>query len=162
MTLDDLENNMAVMMKAFRVDYKLERLIKSITFQFIVPDFGLVATGMVASEYKIISDSVIQEYPDYRKIYIAHTDNFMEKKEDVLWALMRGGYIKWLRSQYQRDFKNLVVMQEFGKKIINKRLEVWDGQTRYNYLIRYNEDAKVQPATYMLSIDPSFFDYMPE
>lgn len=162
MTFDELETSTAVMLKAFRVDYKTDRLIKSISFQCVVHQFGTVVTGLVGSEYKLVSDSVIQAYPDFRKVYIAHTDNMMEKKDEVLWALMQGGYMSWIRTNYPRDFKNLVTMQEFGKKIINRRLEIWNDQASYRYLIDYNKAALRQPATYMLSIDPSFFDYMPE
>ena len=163
MKLDDLEVESSLMLKAFKVDYKIDRLIGAISFQLVVRQFGTVVTGFDSSEYKLVSDSVNQAYPDYRKVYIGHTDNMVEKKDEVLWALMRGGYISWLRQQYARDFKNLVTMHhEFGKKIINKRLDVWDNKARYQYLIEYNQAALTQPATYMLSIDPSFFDYMPE
>lgn len=162
MTIDELEVEIAVMLKAFKVRSKVDRLISSISFQFVVPRFGIVVTGFVGSEYKLVSDSVVQAYPDFRKVYIAHTDNMMEKKDEVLWALMQGGYMGWLRTEYGRDFRNLVIMREFGKKIINKRLEMWDNKARYMYLIEYNNAALAQPATYMLSIDPSFYDYMPE
>lgn len=162
MTFDELETATAVMLKAFRLSYKTDRLIKSISFQCVVNQFGTVVTGLIGSEYKLVSDSVVQAYPDFRKVYIAHTDNMMEKKDEVLWALMRGGYISWIRSNFPRDFKSLITMQEFGKKIINKRLEIWDEQARYRYFIDYNRAALRQPATYMLSIDPSFFDYMPK
>lgn len=162
MTLDELETAIAVMLKAFRVNYKTDNLIKSISLQYVVHQFGVVVTGFLGSEYKIVSDSVAQAYPDFRRVYIAESDSLLEKKDEVLWDLMRGGYMCWLRANYQRDFKNLMTMQEFGKKIINKRLEVWNNQARYRYFIDYNTAALRQPATYMLSIDPSFFDDMPE
>jgi len=162
MIFDELEASLTMMMNAFRVGYKLDRIIKSISVQFVVHQFGLVVIGFIASEYKIILDSVNQKYPDYRKIFISNEDNLLEKKDEVLWALSQGGYLKWLRSKYSRDFKNLVVMQEFGRKIIEQRLRIWNKSMKYNYLIEYNESALRQPATYMLSIDPSFYDFMPE
>lgn len=162
MTLDELETELAVMMRAFKVGCKVDRLISTISIQFVSLQFGTVVTGFLGSEYKLVSDSVSQTYPDFRKVYIAHTDSLLEKKDEVLWALMQGGYMNWLRTEYQRDFKNLITFQEFGKKIINKRLSMWEGKARYKYLIQYNESALRQPATYILSIDPSFYDYMPE
>jgi hypothetical protein len=162
MTLDELESELSVMVRAFRVNYKLDRLISTISIQFVVHQFGTVITGLLGSEYKLVSDVVNQAYPDHRKVYIAHNDSLLEKKDEVLWALMRGGYIAWLRTEYPRDFKNFVTFQEFGKKIINKRLDVWAGKARYKYLIDYNTMMLNQPATYVLSIDPSFYDYMPE
>lgn len=162
MTIDELEAEVAVMLRAFKVHSKTDSLISSISFQFVVPQFGTVVTGFVSSEYKLVSDSVVQAYPGFRKVYIAHTDSMIEKKDEVLWALMQGGYMSWLRTEYARDFRNLMTMREFGKKIINKRLEIWDNKERYKYLIDYNNAALNQPATYMLSIDPSFFDYIPE
>jgi len=162
MTLDELEIELTVMLRAFRVGYKVDRLISAISVQFVIPQFGVVVTGLVASEYRLVSESVAQAYPDYRKVYIAHSDSLLEKKDEVLWALMRSGYMSWLRKEYARDFKNLVTMQEFGKKIILQRLEFWGEEARYRYLVAYNKIALAQPATYMLSTDPSFYDYMPE
>lgn len=162
MTFDELETALGVMLKAFRVNYKIDRLIKAISVQFVAVDFGVVITGFVAEEYKLVKDSTEQAYPDHRRIYIAHSDNMLEKKDDVLWALMQSGYMHWLRTEYNRDFRNFVIMQEFGKKIINKRLEIWADQAKYRYLVNYNKSALTQPATYMLSIDPAFYDYMPE
>lgn len=162
MTLDELETQLKVMLHAFRVGYKIDRLIKSITFQFVVNDFGLVVSGVVGGDCKLISSSVEQAFPNYRKIFILDTDNLLEAKDRVLWALMQGGYVSWLRDTYYRDFKNIITMQEFGKKIINQRLKIWAGKEKYKYLIEYNESALRQSATYMLSIDPSFYDYMPE
>jgi len=64
MIFDELEASLTMMMNAFRVGYKLDRIIKSISVQFVVHQFGLVVTGFIASEYKIILDSVNQKYPD--------------------------------------------------------------------------------------------------
>jgi len=162
MTLEELETHIEIMLRAFKVSYKIERIIKNITFQFIVNDFGLIVSGIIGADQKLIASSVNQLFPNYRNIYISELDNLLEEKDRVLWALMQGGYISWLRSTYNRDFKNIITMQEFGKKIINQRLKIWAGKEKYKYLIEYNESALRQSATYMLSIDPSFYDYMPE
>jgi hypothetical protein len=162
MTFDELETALGSMLKAFRVNFKTEHLIRSISVQHLVSEFGLVVVGFVAGEYQIVEASTDQAYPNYRKIYISHLDNLIEKKDEVLWALMRGGYMKWLRNQYAREFYNIISMNELGKKIINKRLEIWGGLAKHQYLINYNQLALRQTTSYILSMDPSFYDFMPE
>jgi hypothetical protein len=160
--IEELEEKIATMLYAFRVEYAVYRLIKSISVQCLVPLFGTLVCGLNRADYKLVDDSVKQAYPDWRVVYITTFDSMLEKKDEVLWALMRGGYMKWIRMNYPTAFTQLVVMQGFGNKIINQRLKIWDGRSKYKFLIEDNEDAKKYPATYVLATDPGFFDHMPE
>lgn len=161
-TMKELEDEITIMMHALRVDYKVIRLIKSISVQFLVEQFGTIVCGISRPDYKIVDDQMKQSYPGYRVVYITTFDSMLEKKEETIFALMCGGYMRWIRSEYSRAFNELIVMQEFGKKIINQRLKVWGEEPKYRYWVEENEYAKRQSATYILSLDPSFYDYVPE
>ena len=47
------------------------------------------------------------------------------------------------------------------RKIIKERLKVWDNAPKYRFLIDENEAALREATTYVLSVDPAFFDSMP-
>jgi hypothetical protein len=84
-----------------------------------------------------------------------------EKTDEIIWDLMRAGYMTWIRKNYPRQFKQLIVESNFGTKIIKKRLKIWDNEPRFRFLIEENEAALNQSAVYLLSIDPGFYDFMP-
>lgn len=161
-TMKELEDEITIMMYALRVDYKIVRLIKGISVQFVVEQFGTIVCGISRADYKIVDDQIKQSYPGWRIVYITTHDNLLEKKEETIFALMCGGYMRWIRAEYHRAFTELIVMQEFGKKIIDQRLKIWAEKPKYRHWIEENEYAKRQPATYILSLDPSFYDGMPE
>lgn len=160
--MTELEDAIIIMLHALRLDYKVDRVIKGISVQFVIKQFGTIVCGLHRQDYKLVDDQVKQSYPDWRVIYITTFDNMLEKKEEVIWKLMEGGYMRWVRTTYPRPFNELVVMQEFGKKIIKRRLEIYKNKPRYNFLVEDNEDAINYPATTILSWDPGFYDYMPE
>lgn len=162
MTMVELEDAIVIMMHALRVDYKVDRVIKGISFQFVVEQFGTIVCGLNRQDYKLVDNQIKQSYPGWRVVYITTFDNMLEKKEETIWKLMEGGYMRWVRLTYPRPYTELIVMQEFGKKIINKRLEIYKDKPRYRFLIEDNEDAKHYPATSILSWDPGFYDSMPE
>lgn len=162
MILEELESEIKIMLYAYKVESKVYRLIKSVSVQFVVEQFGVIVCGINREDYKIITDQVNQDFPDYRVVYITGSDNMLEKKDDVLWELMKGGYIKWVRMNYPRTFNDSIVRGNLGNKIINQRLKIWNDRPKYRFLIEDNEYAKVNSASFIFSIDPSFFDYMPE
>lgn len=161
-TMTELEDALIQMMHALRVNYKVDRVIRGISVQFVIEQFGTIVCGINRQDYKLVDDQIKQSYPDWRVVYITTFDNMLEKKEEVIWKLMEGGYMRWIRLTYPRPFTELVVMQEFGKRIIDRRLEVYSNKPKYRSLIEDNEDAKNHPATTILSWEPGFYDYMPE
>jgi len=128
MTIEDLENEIEIMLHAFRVNAKVVRLIKTISVQFVVEQFGTIVCGVNRPDYKLVADQIEQDYPDYRVVYIVSEDNMLEKKDEVLWALMRGGYMKWIRVTYPRTFNESIIRGNFGNKIITQRLKIWNNK----------------------------------
>lgn len=96
-----------------------------------------------------------------RTFIISTANDFQEKKDSFIWELMKSGYLRWFRMEYPRQFKDLIVNQNFGNKIIKKRLELWDNKDKFKYFI---EESKLYTASlgYVLTLDPSFFDVIPE
>lgn len=164
MLLSDLKIEITTILKALRVpcvkpeddNYSLQYL------QYEIPKFGVLVCGVKALDYTMARDLIEKQYVDWRIVYMTPSDNLLEKKEELIWKLMRSGYMTWIRETYPRQFKALIVFQEFGKKIINNRLKIWDDKQKYTYLINRNKEVKDISAQYILTQDTSFFDMMPE
>jgi hypothetical protein len=97
---------------------------------------------------------------DNRFVYIKPDDILQDKKMEVFWELMKSGYMHYLRIEYPRTFKDLIINRGWDRKIIEKRLELYNDKPRYQYLIQINKDALRESASYILSIDPGFFDFL--
>ena len=91
---------------------------------------------------------------------ISSNDNFEEKKMEVMWELMRSGYMHYLRTEHSNTFKQMMNFHNWDRKIIERRLELYGDDPKYNYLRGLNQWALKQSASYLLSIDPGFFDFL--
>jgi len=162
MTIEQLESDISVILSSLRVDYKKMSVIKEVSVQFIVEEFGTIICGLNRADYLLVSKTIEKQFGSgWRIVYLSLQDSLLEKKDEVIWDLMRGGYIRYIRNKYPRQFRELIVMQNFGRKIIEQRLKVWNNEPKFNFLIEENKAALKEAFTYILSIDPSFFDYMP-
>ena len=162
MSLDELEADIKTMISSFRLTANKATLLREASFQFIIEEFGVIICGINRADYTMVRESINTRFGDgWRVVYVSVQDPLLEKKDDILWELMRGGYIQHIRSKYPRQFRELVVMQNFGKKIIDKRLAVWGDTPKYRYLVDENKAALKEASTYILSINPGFYDYMP-
>lgn len=160
-SLDELESEIITILRAFKVDFKKNNLVKHVSVQFIVEDFGLIICGVHRYEYTIVRDVVNDEYEGWSTLYVGTHDDLDKKRYDILWSLMRGGYLKHLRLNYPREFAAAITMEGLGQRIINQRLKIWRNRPKFKYLIEDNESAKKSAMSYLLSTEPSFFDYMP-
>ena len=89
-------------------------------------------------------------------------DILEEKRMEVIWELMKSGYMHYLRTEIPRTFKELIISKGWDKKIINKRLELYGDDPKYNYWRELNKWALKESSTYVLSVDPGFFDFLSE
>ncbi len=162
--MDELEAQLGAILNALRVDYKKLNLIKGVSTQFIMDSFGVIICGINRADYKLIADTVEDIYKGWRIIYITTQDNLLEKKEEIVWSLMRSGYLKWLRHNCtDSTFRNLMFDGNFANKIINERLKRWGDAPKYKYFREADEFAKGQGRiSEYLSKEPGFFDFMPE
>jgi hypothetical protein len=162
MTMDELKVNIGIILKSLRVTCKEISLVKDISFQFVIEDFGMIISGINRADYSIVKEAVDFHFKDWRSVYFTTFDDVIEMKESIVWELMRAGYMRWIRFNFPRQFNNLIVMEGFGRKIIDQRLKIYGGRPKYKFLIEDNEDAKNSADSYVLSIDPGFYDTMPE
>jgi len=162
--MDELEAQLGAILNALRVEYKKLNLIKNVSTQFVIENFGVIICGINRSDYKLIADTVEDIYKDWRIIYITTQDNLLEKKEEIVWSLMRSGYLKWLRHNYtDAQFRKLMFDGNFANKIVNERLKRWGDAPKYKYFKALDEFAKGQGRiSEYLSKEPGFFDFMPE
>ena len=163
MDLRELEDYISIMLSQLRVTFKKLNLIRGVSIQFIVEEFGLIICGIDRTCYTQVNEMIIKNFPDWRIVYITTNDNIAEKKDEVLWNLMRCGYMKWLRYTYPRQIKSIINGPEsLGQKIIRERLRIWAGKPKYKFLVNDNKVALENGVIRELTNDPSFFDYMPE
>lgn len=160
--MSELEEAIGVMLKALKLSSKKTVLVRGVSVQFAINDFGLIVCGINRPDYKIIDGMVRKAYKDWRVVYITTYDDMVEKKEEVIWELMKGGYLRWIRLNFPRQFQDFIIMHGFGRKIIEKRLKIWNNKPKYKFLIADNEDAFKNPETYILGTEQSFYDMIPE
>lgn len=93
-------------------------------------------------------------------IDIRPDDSFEEKKMEVIWKLVKSGYFHYLRTEVPRTFKAMITSQGWDKKIIKKRLNIYGDGPKYNYWKDLNKWALKESSTYVLAMEPGFFDYL--
>lgn len=163
MKLSELEAHVSIMLNQLRVPYKQISVIRNVTSQFVVEDFGVVVCCINRMDYKQVSDVVSEKFEGFRTLFITTNDTLSKAKDEVLWGLMRGGYLKWLRYNFKRNLINtLTGPDNLGHKIIKERLRIWADKPKYKFLIEDNIVALNNGVIRELNDDPGFFDYMPE
>jgi len=163
MELKELEEHVSIMLNQLKVSSKITNILRNVSSQFLIEDFGLIVCCINRVDYAQASNSINENFKDWRVIFITTNDNLLEVKDKVLWSLMRGGYMKWLRYTFPRQVKNtLIGIDNLGRKIIDERLRLWKNKPKYKFFIEDNLLALKNGVQRELVNDPSFFDYMPE
>ena len=128
--------------------------------QFKSDDFGTIVSVIQRADYGYIHEVVQRDFPGYRYVYVSTFDNLIEKRDEIIWSLMEGGYLIYIRQNFPRQFQQLIT-DGFGNKIIRERLRRWDNAPKFKFFIDENTEVMKIPVTMMLSREPAFFDYMP-
>jgi len=161
MDMVELEVGIETMLRALHAPFKKVVVMKDISVQFLIEDFGVMVCGINRVDYAEINEKVNTEYPGWRLVYITTNDDLVEVRYEVIWTLMQSGYMKWIRINFPREFKNLVIESGFGNRIIDERLKRWGDLPKHRFFIQDNISAKNTATNYVLTTEPSFFDYMP-
>jgi len=90
-------------------------------------------------------------HPDY---------TILKAKETIVFGLMKGGYFHYLRHNYKNTFSKMMAFEGWDKMIENERKRIYKDHPKYNYIRGLMEDAKREGSTYVLSMDPGFFDFI--
>ena len=160
LSMEELEGEIVITLRTLRVPFKKVSIVKNVSTQFICEDFGTIISAIDRDDYTFVKTAVMSAYPEYRYVFTSGHDNLLEAKDEIVWTLMQGGFMRYIRTQYPRQFNNLI-QEGFGFKIINERLRRWAGKPKYKFLIQENEKAKTVPTNMIITNDPAFFDYMP-
>jgi len=161
MDMVTLEQELDQMVRALKLRIKKTVLGRDSEIQYTVDDFCVFFCGIERMDYRSIDENLQNRFEGWRIVYVTTEDVMLVKKDEVIWELMRSGYMKWIRLNFPRDFGYLMSMQNFGNKIIDHRLKIWADQPKYKFIIEDNMSARELPANYVLSTEPAFFDYMP-
>lgn len=161
MSLRRTVTDVGTVLGALRVPYSVASVYKNITVQYVIGEFGVVVSVITPTDYGAISSKVEETFIGYRHIYVATNDNISDKRYEIIWELMRSGYMRWIRMSYGAQFPNILETDNLGGRIIEQRLKVWDNQPKHLYLINSNLEAQQIGFRRVLAEDPAFFDYMP-
>jgi hypothetical protein len=160
-SLKELQVEVDIMVSAFMLAYKRSKLANNLSDVFDIPELGVLIIGIDPLDYTYTLQKLVEKYEGYRYIILTCDDDLFVKKDEIIWELMRSGYLRLLRYKYQRQFNNLI-QQGFGRKIITERLRIWGNIQKYKYLVEENKQCLNVAAPYLVAQDPAFFDYMPE
>jgi len=156
----EMEAEVAITLQSLRVPIKKASVVPDASVQLISDDFGTIVSVINRADYGFVNRSVRGHYPDYRYVYVSTYDNLIEKRDEIIWALMAGGFMTYIRQNYPRQFQHLMT-DGFGNKIIRERLRRWNNKPMFKFLIEENTKAMDAPVTMVLATEPAFFDYMP-
>jgi len=160
-TLEELIDDTNIMVTTLRVPYRKVPLGTSIQGVFELEVIGVVIVCIFPEDYSFVLDKLEHKYKGYRYIFITTSDNMFEKKDEVIWDLMRSGYIRYIRINFPRQFTN-IIQQGFGQKIIGNRLKIWGDKAKYKFLVKEHKECLKASIPAVLNYDAAFFDYMPE
>ncbi len=161
MSLTRITYDVGIILGALRVSYNVTSIIKDITTQYVINDFGVVVSVIKAGDYAIVNEKLDSVLKHYRKVFVSEADDLSEKRYEIVWELMRSGYMRWLRYSYTSGFPNLIDTDNLGNRIIDERLRIWADKPKYKFFIEDNIEAKKSGFRRVLTQDPSFFDHMP-
>ena len=159
MLFDELTIEIELTLRLLRLQTNVEKYLSGKLKVYTIPMFGVRVYGISNFMQKELQEASLDN--SNRVFIVTTTDDIKKKKDLFIWELMKSGYLRWLRLTYPRQFKDLVVTQNFGNKIIKRRLELWGNKEKFKFLVEENKLYK-SAIGYALSLDASFFDMIPE
>ena len=130
--------------------------------QYSIKAFGVVVCVVDAENINFVANKLYEFFSGWRVLYVTSIKELEDKKNDLLWELARSGYLKWLRLTNYRRFYNLLNTSNLANKIIKKRLSIYGDKQKYAFLKQEDESALKTSTVHLLSMDPAFFDFVPE
>lgn len=163
MEVDELKDEIIVYLKILGIpEWEHLTLGHGAAHQFSIEQFGLVICIVEKEDIGLVATKLQDFFKDYRIIYVTPSEDLNAMKESILWDLTRGGYLRWLRVNYPRKFNQTVVEQGLGTRLLKKRISLYRNKPKYKFWIEEDQDALKIAASYITSIEPGFFDYLPE
>jgi len=161
-TVNELNIEVEIILNTLKIRFKKLNLFRDLSTIFVSEEFGTAVCCLNKEDYNYVISVIVEKYNEYRVIYAYTFENINDIRERIIWSFMRGGYIRYVRGNFPRQFTNLLIENDFARKIINERLIFWNKRPKYKFFIEENELALSLPVSVVLSRDSSFYDYMPE
>ena len=154
MNVEEVVQMLFVLVSQFNISYKQQNIGKSAIFE--IQKFGVKIVYLDGQEFdKRVLDGwyVAWIHPDY---------DLKEAREKIVWALVRGGYFHYLRTAYKKTFGSMISSQGWDRLLIEYRMKLFKNEPKYAYQREINEDAIKMSPSYLMSLDPGFFDWLVE
>ena len=120
---------------------------------FDIPQFG---TRVIYSVPYLESDE-----DDWYVVIAFPKHDVREVRENIIWAMAKGGFFNYLRTEYPNTFKQMLAGrsgEDWHQKIIKKRLEFFGDKPKYQYYRELNETYLRESSMAILSVDEGFYD----
>jgi len=130
--------------------------------QYAIKNFGVVVCVVDKENISFVASKLYDFFSGWRVIYVTSIEELSIKKDELLWELARSGYFRWLRLTNYRKFSSVLSTSNLANKIIKKRLSIYGNKQKYNFFRQEDESALKTSTVQLLSMDPSFFDFIPE
>lgn len=154
MNLEETKQILYVLLDQFNIDYKQQLYGNSAIFDVVKFGTKIVYLDGQTFDRKILDGwHVGWVHPDY---------TVTEAREKIVWALVRGGYFHYLRNNYKNTFAKLLSSQGWDRLLINYRLKQFKNDPKFNYLRDINSTALTTASSYVIAMDPGFFDWIIE
>jgi hypothetical protein len=154
MDANEVNRILFVLLSQYNVSFDMQTVGNSAVFE--VPRFGVKIIYLDGQEFdkKILEGwHIAWVHPDY---------STSKAREKIIWALVKGGYFHYLRHNYKKTFQRTLAFEGWDKSLIEERMRRYKDMPKYNYMREINDDAKHESPTYVLSIDPGFYDFIVE
>ena len=150
MKSDEVQQMLFVLLEQFKVKFSRQDIGDSSIYE--IPMFGVKIVYMDGQQYnKKILDGwyVAYIHPDF---------NEKESREKIVWALVRGGYFHYLRHNYKNTFHQMMHSQGWDRLLIGYRKKIYKETPKYSYWKTLNDEGLRVSSSYVLSMDPGFYD----
>jgi len=154
MTVDEVNRILFVLLSHYNIKFEVHTVGKSAIYE--VPKFGTKIVFLDGQEFdnKVLKNwHVAWVHPDY---------DAKKTREVIVFALVKGGYFHYLRNNYKNTFHRILTFEGWDKSLVKERLRKYGNKPKYNYFKEMNTDAKQESSTFVLSVDPGFYDFLTE
>ncbi|MHA2218640.1 MAG: hypothetical protein ACXACY_22175 [Candidatus Hodarchaeales archaeon] len=154
MTPGDVQQILFAVLTQYKVEFDETEAGDSVIYE--VPKFGVKIIYLDGQTFdKKILDGwhVVYVHPDYTA---------KKSKEKIVWALVKGGYFHYMRHNYKNTFSKILAFEGWDKALINERARRYKDLPKYSYFIEINNEGSFESSSYVLSVDPGFYDFIVE
>jgi len=153
-TADDVQQMMFNLLSLYNIEFEVLNAGDSRIFE--VEKFGVKIVyldGQLFDNKALKGWHVVYVHPDY---------NVPKARDAIVFGLMKGGYFHYLRHNYKKTFSKLLTFEGWDRSLNAERKRMYKDIPRYNYIREIMKKANQEGATYTLSTDPGFFDWLIE